>query len=197
MFTTADLFGKFHSPKAPLLNARNQIAAASPNELEKLFGPYFPAGLFSQAEEGPNSLQRALQASAQAAEQRAPSQWRFHGKEVLVGDGTINSAPDTPKNQRAYPQSARQKTGCGFPLLRWVALFSMTSGALLEVALGNKHTAELKLFRRLWHRLQEGMIFLADRGFCDFVTIAGLWLRKVDCVLRLNAMRPHDFRKGK
>ena len=259
MFTTADLFGKFHSPKAPLLNARNQIAAASPNELEKLFGPYFPAGLFSQAEEGPNSrqrvysvqvcfwtflwqvlnpgsscrqavrkvmawfallgrpkvqeddspycqarrrldrrtLQRALQASAQAAEQRAPSQWRFHGKEVLVGDGTNNSAPDTPKNQRAYPQSARQKTGCGFPLLRWVALFSMTSGALLEVALGNKHTAELKLFRRLWHRLQEGMIFLADRGFCDFVTIAGLWLRKVDCVLRLNAMRPHDFRKGK
>ena len=58
MFTTADLFGKFHSPKAPLLNARNQIAAASPNELEKLFGPYFPAGLFSQAEEGPNSRQR-------------------------------------------------------------------------------------------------------------------------------------------
>ena len=156
MFTTADLFGKFHSPKAPLLNARNQIAAASPNELEKLFGPYFPAGLFSQADEGANSrqrvytvqvcfwtflwqvlnpgsscrqavrkvmawfallgrpkvqeddspycqarrrldrrtLQRALQASAQAAEQRAPSQWRFHGKEVLTPPKTNALIPN-------------------------------------------------------------------------------------------------------
>jgi hypothetical protein len=40
------------------------------------------------------------------------------------------------------------------------------------------------------------MIFLADRGFCDFVTLAALQKRFVDTVLRLNC-RPHDFRKGK
>ncbi len=259
MFTTTDLFGKFHSPKAPLQSARKQTAAAAPQELEQLFGSWFPPGLLSQADEGPNSrervfsvrvlfwtflwqtlnpdsscrnavrkvmawfallgrprvkeddspycqarrrldpdtLERALRASAQAAEQRTRHQWRFHGKEVLVGDGTTSTAPDTKKNQRAYPQSARQQPGCGFPLVRWVALFSMTSGALLAVGMGNKHQAELRLFRKLWDRLKAGMIFLADRGFCDYVTIAGLWLRQVDSVLRLNHMRPHDFRKGK
>lgn len=259
MFTTAELFGKFHSPKAPLAQAREKMSAAPPEELEKLFAPCFPAGLFSQADEGPNSrdrvfsvgvtfwaflwqtlnpgsscrsavrkvmawfrslgrppvkaddspycqarrrldrdtLERALRASAQAAEQRAPQQWRFHGKEVIVGDGTTSSAADTKENQRAYPQSARQQPGCGFPLVRWVALFSLGSGALLDVVMGNKHKAELQLFRKLWHGLKAGMIFLADRGFCDFVTLAGLQQRQVDSVLRLNATRPHDFRKGK
>jgi len=65
------------------------------------------------------------------------------------------------------------------------------------VALGNKHKAELTLFRKLWDRLQAGMIFLADRLFCDYVTLAGLFLRKVDSVLRLNSSRSYDFRKGK
>lgn len=259
MFTTAELFGRFHSPKAPLHQLRQKMAGAPPQELEQLFGSLFPPGLLSQADEGLNSrdriysvavtfwtflwqvlnpgspcrsavrkvmawfallgrpkvseddspycqarrrldrhtLQRALHASAQVAEQRSLLRWRFHGKEVLVGDGTTSSAPDTPKNQRAFPQSARQKPGCGFALVRWVGLFSLSSGALLEVALGNKHKAELKLFRKLWHRLKAGMIFLADRGFCDFVTIGALAVRQVDSVLRLNSSRSHDFRKGK
>ena len=144
-----------------------------------------------------DTLERALRASALAADQRAPIHWRFHGREVLVGDGTTSTAPDTKQNQRAYPQSARQRPGCGFPLLRWVALFSLASGALRSVALGNKHRAELQLFRQLWDQLKAGMIFLADRGFCDFVTLAGLAQRGVDSVLRLNHMRPHDFRKGR
>ena len=41
------------------------------------------------------------------------------------------------------------------------------------------------------------MIFLADRGFCDYVTLAGLARRGVDSVLRLNHMRPRDFRVGR
>jgi hypothetical protein len=259
MFTTAELFGRFHSPKASLAKTRSQATAAAPQELEQLFAPCLPAGLLSQTEEGLNSrervfsvrvtfwtflwqvlnpgsstrsavckvmawfallgrrkvrkddspyckarrrldrhtLERALQASAQAAEQRAGQQWRFQGKEVLVADGTTSTAPDTAANQRAYPQSSRQLPGCGFPLLKWVALFSLSSGALLEVALGNKHTAELALFRKVWHRLKAGMIFLADRGFCDYVSLAVLLRRQVDSVLRLNSSRPHDFRKGK
>ena len=259
MFTTTELFGRFHSSKASLAKTQSQLSAAAPQELEPLFGSCLPAGLLSQADEGINSrervysvrvtfwtflwqvlnpgsstrsavrkvmawfallgrpkvskddspfcqarsrldrntLERALHASAQAAEQRAGQQWRFHGKEVLVGDGTTSSAPDTDASQHAYPQSSRQLPGCGFPLIKWVALFSLSSGALLEVALGNKHKAELALFRKLWHRLKAGMIFLADRGFCDFVTIAALQRRQVDSVLRLNSRRPHDFRRGK
>jgi hypothetical protein len=143
------------------------------------------------------TLVRALHASAQAAEQRACQPWRFHGREVIVGDGTTSSAPDTKANQRAFPQSANQAPGCGFPLIKWVALFSLASGALLEVQLGNKHQSELALFRKIWDRLKAGMIYLADRGFCDFFSLAQLRQRDVDTVLRLNAARPADFRFGK
>jgi hypothetical protein len=38
---------------------------------------------------------------------------------------------------------------------------------------------------------------LADRLFCDYVTIAGLWRRNVASLLRLNESRTHDFRQGK
>jgi hypothetical protein len=257
MFTTTDLFGRFHSPRAP--KALERARAAAPAELEQLFGSCLPPGLLSQTDEGPNSrqrvytvavtfwtflwqvlnpgssarsavrkvmawfallgrrkvreddspycqarkrldlhtLKRALQASAQAAERRAGSAWRFHDREVLVGDGTTSSGPDTKTNQRAYPQSSRQRPGCGFPLIKWVALFSLSTGALLEVAWGNKHRAELKLFRKIWHHLKAGMIFLADRGFCDFVTLAALAARQVDAVVRLSNSRNYDFRKGK
>jgi len=259
MFTTTDLFGRFHCPKSPLHRARQPVTALPPHELQRLFGPSLPAGLLAPADQGPNSRQRvfsvhvtfwtflwqcfnpgsscseavktviawfaqlgrrpvspddspycqarprlgleifrrALRAAAQTAEQCAGSQWRFHQREVLVGDGTTSAAADTPPNQRAFPQSRRQLPGCGFPLVRWVALFSLASGALLEVAHGNKHCSEQKLFRQIWDRLQAGMIFLADRGFCDFATLAALWLRQVDSVLRLHASRNADLRQGK
>jgi IS4 transposase len=258
MFTTAELFGKFHSPKAPLRQARQKLQSVAPQELARLFGSCLPAGLLSQADDGPNSrervysvrvtfwaflwqtlhgascrsavrkvmawfallglaavseddspycqgrrrldrdtLQRALQGSAQVAERRAGQPWRFHHKEVLVADGTMSSAADTPPNQRAFPQSQRQKPGCGFPLVRWVALFSLGTGALQQVAIGNKHKSELKLLRQIWDCLKAGMILLADRGFCDFVTIAALRSRQVDSLMRLNGSRSHDLRKGK
>jgi hypothetical protein len=257
MFTTAELFGKFHSPKTPLRQVRAQLNDVPPQDLEQLFGACLPAGLLAQTDAGPNSrervysvnltfwtflgqalngascrnavrkvmawfaalgcfavrsddspycqarrrlapdtLLRALHGSAQAAEQQAPRQWRFHDHEVLVADGTTSSAADTRLNQRAFPQPNRQQKGCGFPLVRWVAIFSLATGALLEVAIGNKHTAELKLLRQIWGWLKKGMILLADRGFCDFVTLVALFQRGVDSVLRLNGSRRADFRKG-
>jgi hypothetical protein len=83
------------------------------------------------------------------------------------------------------------------PLIKLVALFSLSSGALLHFTLGNKHDSELGLFRRLWRHLKAGDLFLADRLFCDYVTIAGLWRRNVASLLRLNESRTHDFRQGK
>lgn len=142
-------------------------------------------------------LEKILEATWLAADQRAQQNWRFHDREVVVGDGTTVQAPDTPENQRAFPQSAKQAEGCGFPLVKIVGLFSLTSGALMNLALGNKHGSELGLFRRIWETIKKGSIFLADRGFCDFVTLLGLWMRGVDSVLRLNSSRGNDFRKGK
>jgi hypothetical protein len=118
------------------------------------------------------------------------------GHEVKVVDGSSCTLPDTAANQKAFPQQRMQKPGCGFPLMKFVGLFSLTTGALISVATGNIHEVELSLFRRIWHYLKAGDVLLADRHFCDYGTIAGLWRRGVDCVLRLHQARPRDFRKG-
>jgi len=50
---------------------------------------------------------------------------RWWGRRVRVVDGSTVSMPDTPENQALYPQPGRQQPGCGFPMMRLVALFSL------------------------------------------------------------------------
>ena len=57
MFTTSDLFGKFHSPRHSLHSARARLPR-SPNELATLFKDWFPAHWLSPTEQGPNSRER-------------------------------------------------------------------------------------------------------------------------------------------
>jgi len=142
-------------------------------------------------------LQRARQAAAEHAEKLLPQEhplWR--GWRLKVTDGSTLSLADTPANQRAYPQLASQKPGCGFPLLKIVGLFSLASGTLLGYAKGNKHSAELPLLFRLRSLLQKGDLLLADRGFCSYVVLALLEMLGVACLFRLHHARPADLRGG-
>jgi len=107
------------------------------------------------------------------------------------------SLPDTPKNQRAYPQSRSQKPGCGFPLLKLVGLFSLSSGVLLDYVKGNKHQHEMSLWSQLLDQFKPGDLALADRGFCSYVFIALLWAGRVHSLLRLHQARSEDLRQGK
>jgi Transposase DDE domain len=143
------------------------------------------------------TLQRARQAAAEHAEKLLPEKLRrWRGWRPKVLDGTTVSLPDTPKNQAAYPQSASQKPGCGFPLLRLVGLFSLSSGALLGYAKGNKHLAELPLLFRLRQLFEPGDLLVADRGYASYVVLALLELLGVACIFRLHQARPHDLRRG-
>jgi hypothetical protein len=143
------------------------------------------------------TLQRARRAVADYAENLLPEKlclWRGWRPKVL--DGTTLGLPDTAKNQAAYPQSASQKPGCGFPLLRLVGIFSLSTGALLGYAKGNKHLAELPLLFRLRQLFRPGDLLLADRGFASYVLIALLELLGVACLFRLHQARSHDVRRG-
>ena len=53
-------------------------------------------------------LRRLTVTVAQGVEDAAPDAWRWQGRALLV-DGTTVNAPDTPANQKAYPQSRSQK----------------------------------------------------------------------------------------
>jgi hypothetical protein len=120
----------------------------------------------------------------------------WHGLWPKVIDGTTVSAPDTPKNQRAYPQSRSQKPGCGFPLIRLLGIFSLSTGVLLHYAKANKHQHEVRLLWKLLDRLTPGDLALADRGFCSYVLIALLLRRGVQGLFRLHQSRPADLRRG-
>lgn len=141
-------------------------------------------------------LERILAATAQAAERRASARTSLQGRPVKVVDGSSVQAPDTAANQKEYPQPSGLKPGCGFPVLKLVVLFSLASGALLEVVLGNLHQHDLRLFRRLWECLKAGDILLGDRAYGDYGTLAGLPRQGVDVVARLHQARKVDFRKA-
>lgn len=119
------------------------------------------------------------------------------GRCVKVVDGTTVSMPDTEANQKAWPQTPSQQPGLGFPLMKLVGLFSLSSGALLDHVTGSFYGHENQLFRQMESRLDKGDIVLADRGFCSYTALASLSRRGVDSVMRLHAMRKVDFRKGR
>lgn len=136
-------------------------------------------------------LRCALAAHAGKAEEL----WK--GFRVRVLDGTAVSMPDTPKNQRAYPQSAEQKPGCGFPFMKIVGIFSLSTGVLLAYARGNKHQHELKLLHGLLELFKKGDLVLADRGFSCYTLLALLWRKGVPALMRLHHARSADLRRGK
>ena len=118
-------------------------------------------------------LEKALIATALAADRRAGSGGQLQGRPVKVVDGSSTQLPDTPANQQRFPQPSNQKPGCGFPLMKFVALYSLTSGAILHALTGNSHHHDLRLLRRMWDQLQKGDILMGDRLFGEFTTLAG------------------------
>jgi hypothetical protein len=120
---------------------------------------------------------------------RAASEERWYGRRVKVADGSSVSMPDTPANQAIYPQPKGQKCGCGFPVMRLVALFSLGSGLILRLAKAPLNVHESVLFQRLWGLLRRGDVLLADRAFCSFAHIHFLMRRGVDCVMRNHQRR--------
>ena len=112
------------------------------------------------------------------------------GRRVVVVDGTGLSMPDTKTNQKLWPQQSQQKGGCGFPIMKLAACFSLHTGALLSYRQGDKHTHELPLFREQWDTFNTGDIMLADKGFCNYHDLAVLQDRQVDSVVTMRRKYP-------
>lgn len=84
-------------------------------------------------------------------------------------------------------------------MVRLVALISLTTGVVHDLALGpyqGKETGETALFRTLWDRLSAGDIVVGDRTFASFFGIAGLLQRGIDGLFRMHQRRKVDFRRG-
>lgn len=125
-------------------------------------------------------------------ESHTPADWKWNGRSVKIVDGTMISMPDTAENQSEYPQHKTQAKGLGFPAARVSAIVSLSTGMVLDVAIGSnegKGTGESALFRSLWHQLDPGDIVLADRYYDTYWMLAGLKMRGVDAVIRMTDRR--------
>ena len=130
----------------------------------------------------------------------APSQWRWQGRSVKLFDGTIVSMPDTPSNQRAYPQSHEQRPGLGFPIARIGALIGLASGAILRyqvAACEGKGTGEQSLLENLLDHLNAGDVVLADALLATWWIIEGANRQGADVVMAQHGRRITDFTRGR
>lgn len=118
------------------------------------------------------------------------------GRCVKVVDGTGVSMPDTAANQKTWPQPSEQKIGCGFPVVKLVACFCLASGALLQWVEGTIKDHDCRLLLKLLSAFKKGDVVLADRGFSSYASLATLWARRVDSVMRVHHFRKLDWRAG-
>ena len=77
-------------------------------------------------------------------EEKVQREQLWCGRHVKVFDGSSVSMPDTPENQKAYPQPSSQKAGCGFPLAKIGVLFSLTTGAAIALVIDVFKTHDVK-----------------------------------------------------
>ena len=74
--------------------------------------------------------------------------------------------PDTPANQEAYPQQKGQAPGCGQPIARCVAVLSLATACIHDLALGpyeGKQTGEPALLRQLLGAFKPGEVAVMGR----------------------------------
>lgn len=130
---------------------------------------------------------------------QAPPGWLWRVRPVRLVDGTTMLMPDSEDNPAHYPQHGMQIPGVGFPLARLVGVMSLSTGAVIDAAMGaykGKGTGEYGLFRRLRGAFDEGDIMLADRYYCSYFLIADLQARGVDVLFEQRGARSTDFRRG-
>ena len=139
-------------------------------------------------------------ASFQSAEKAAPAPAfsLLQNRPIRVADASGARLADTAQNRAAYPPSDNLPAGAGFPFLRIVVLFSLTSGALLAQASGSLRCSEQRLWHSLLSCLRPADILLGDRAYGKYVVAALLQGVGVDLIAAVAARsRKVDFRKAK
>jgi hypothetical protein len=136
-----------------------------------------------------------LAATANAAQKAAPPKPEgfLQNRRPKVIDGSSVTMPDTQENREAYPLSQATQDGIGFPMMRFMALFCLTSGAILSALTANFHVSELALLRQMLSQLLPNDIVIGDRGFGHFVVAYLLGKQQVDFISR--SARKVDGRK--
>ncbi len=142
-------------------------------------------------------FQNAVEHTARALDACVSHEHLWMGRQVRVVDGTGIALPDTEANQEDYPQPSGQKPGCGFPVLRLLALMSLATGAVSHYTIGSLHEHEQRLFQELRTHLKAGEVVLGDRNFGTYANLVLLQRQGVDGVFRCHQSRITDAHRVK
>ena len=134
---------------------------------------------------------------AAEVEEQADSTWLWLDLHPKLVDGFTFTMPDTEENQAEYPQAKTQKPGIGFPIARAVAILSLATACVMDLAVGpyaGKETGETALLRQLLGSFESGDVAVMDRFYCSFMMIALLLNQDVQVCARMHQRRHVDFR---
>lgn len=136
-----------------------------------------------------------------AVAQDVPDAWRWRGRAVRLVDGTTVTLPDTAANRETYPQPRSQAKGLGFPQMRVVALFCLSSATVLDAATGScegKGGDEQALLRTCLDSLERGDILVGDAYYATYFLLCALRAGGVDGVFEQYGARRRstDFSTG-
>ncbi len=122
----------------------------------------------------------------------APSASLWRKRRALFIDGTGTTMPDTPDNQKEFPQPSSQKKGLGFPEARMVALSCAATGAIIDTTIGpakGKATGELSQMRILSRSLRPNDVLVGDAIYETFWTFMMVLDIGCDGVFEINGSR--------
>jgi hypothetical protein len=118
--------------------------------------------------------------------------WRGH--RVVSVDGSGFSMSDTKQLQALFHWAPGQR-GHEFPVSKFVALFDLITGALLELVPASMRDHELLIVQRLHHLLRPHDVVVADRLYCAYAYLAQLFSLQLHSVIRVPVgSRRVDFR---
>ena len=92
---------------------------------------------------------------------------------------------NTDSSKKTQPRQSGQKPGLGFPIYRIVAVTCLSTGAVLNAAMGNfngKGGCEQTLLRTLLDTFESGDMMLGDGFYGTYFLLAELQSRKVNAL---------------
>ncbi len=121
---------------------------------------------------------KALAATATSADQLVSATSFLNSRPVKIVDGSaLTLLADTKQNRTNYPAIQCAPKQPSFPMMRFVVLFSLLSGAIVAVAQSSLAVSELSLLTQLTGHLAKSDILIGDRGFGCYPLIA--WLQQI------------------
>jgi hypothetical protein len=163
--------------------------------LPHLAGFYFSASAYCQARAKlpVRVLEHLLERLGQSVQSTVSEEGRWHGHRTFFVDGSGCSMPDAQVLQEEFGQPSEQRPGCGFPVVRLLALFHAGTGLLTKLVSAPLLTHDLAQVQKVHPALDPEDVLVADRGLCSYAHIALLIQGGMHAVFQVSARQIVDF----